>query len=89
MKNIIIYFIISLAVFTTQSLQAQEETVEERIERLEELKEEVIEKEKEALKRQIENIELQLKNKVINEADAARMKDEAAKKHALNIENQG
>lgn len=88
MRNFIVYFMITLAGFTAQTIQAQDETVEERIERLEELKEEVIEKEKAALKRQIENIELQLKNKVINEEDAAEMKEEAAKKHALNIENQ-
>lgn len=70
-----------------QALQAQEEKVPQKTEQLEQQKEQIITEEKAALKKSLEAISLQLENREISPGEADRLREEAAKKHALNIEN--
>ncbi|WP_424493348.1 hypothetical protein [Salinimicrobium sp. GXAS 041] len=67
--------------------QAQEESMWDKIERLEKQKEQITAEEKAALKAKVERINQRLDNKEITQDEAARLKEEAAKEHALNIEN--
>jgi len=87
MKTITICLSILLLSFGMQDLQAQEEKVPQKTEQLEQQKEQIIAEEKAALKRSLEAISLQLENSEISPAEADRLKEESAKKHALNIEN--
>jgi len=87
MKTITMCLSILLLSFGMQVLQAQEESVLQKTERLEQQKEQIIAEEKEALKKSLEAISLQLENSVISPAEADRLREESAKKHALNIEN--
>lgn len=87
MKSIIFYSILLFSVFISQNLIAQEEPYERKIEALENYKEKIVKNEKEALKSEVEKINKQLKNNEITSKEASRLKEEAAKKHALNIEN--
>lgn len=87
MKTITIYLSLLLCTFTTQQLQAQEETNAKKIERLEQQKQEIVAEEKAALKKTVENINQQLENNELTAEEATVLKEEAAKKHALNIEN--
>lgn len=89
MKLITITIAFSLWLFATMYAQAQEtdHDTQTAIEQLTELKEKIIEEEKEALKRDVENINARLENEAITEAEAETLKQEAAEKHALNIEN--
>lgn len=89
MKLITITIALSLWLFATMYAQAQEtdQDTQTAIEQLTELKEKIIEGEKEALKRDVENINARLENEAITEAEAETLKQEAAEKHALNIEN--
>lgn len=89
MKLITITIALSLWLFATMYAQAQEtdHDTQTAIEQLTELKEKIIEEEKEALKRDVENINARLENEAITEAEAETLKQEAAEKHALNIEN--
>jgi hypothetical protein len=73
--------------FGMQDLQAQEEKVPQKTERLEQQKEQIIAEEKAALKKSLEAISLQLEDSEISPAEADRLREEAAKKHALNIDN--
>ncbi|HET8803952.1 MAG TPA: hypothetical protein VFM72_05185, partial [Aequorivita sp.] len=57
------------------------------VEQLLNLKEKIIQEEKDALKATVENINARLENSDINEAEAEALKQQAAEKHALNIEN--
>ena len=67
--------------------QAQETETTDQIEILEATRERIIEEEKEALKSAVENINERLELGQIDEAEAEQLKQEAAEKHALNIEN--
>jgi len=87
MKTITICLSILLLSFGLQSLQAQEESVPQKTAHLEQQKEQIIAEEKAALKESLEAISMQLENKEISPAEADRLREEAAKKHALNIEN--
>lgn len=87
MKKATIFLILCSALFLTPYVQAQEETIPEKIERLEQQKEQIISEEKEALRKTVEGINEKLENKEITREEADRLKEEAAKKHALNIEN--
>lgn len=87
MKTITICLSILLLSFGMQDLQAQEENFPQKTEQLEQQKEQIIAEEKAALKKSLEAISLQLENKEISPAEADRLREEAAKKHALNIEN--
>lgn len=87
MKTITILFSLLLLNSITPQLYAQTETSREKIEQLEQQKEKIIAEEKEALKKTVEAINKRLDDQEITRAEADRLKDEAAKKHALNIEN--
>ena len=76
--------IFSLSMYPTYG---QEKTYFEKVEELERQKEAVIKEEKEALKKAVENINQRLEAKKITAEEAEQLKEEAAKKHALNIEN--
>ncbi|MBJ2174235.1 hypothetical protein JBL43_08300 [Aureibaculum sp. A20] len=81
-----IYVIGLLMVFSTLNLNAQEDSIP-MIKSLKFQKEYVATQEKEALKNEIESINNRLKNKQITESEAQSLKEAAAKKRALNIEN--
>jgi hypothetical protein len=69
-------------------MNAQERaTKEESIEMLIKLKQTIEEEEREALKSKVEAINQRLSKGDITQAEAERLKKEAAQKHALNIEN--
>lgn len=86
--RIITHFVILLLISCfAQSLEAQEKSYEKKIAVLENIKGDVVLKEKDALKREIELINKQLKRNEITIEKAKELKEEAAKKHALNIEN--
>lgn len=87
MKTITIFLSLWLCTFAMQQVNAQEETRTEKIERLEQQKEQIIAEEKAALKKAVESINLRLENKELSQEEANILKEEAAKKHALNIEN--
>ncbi|MDT0684801.1 hypothetical protein [Autumnicola psychrophila] len=87
MKTVIFY--IALSLFSYEVCEAQTQTTEnaEKIENLQKQKEEIVAEEKAALKEKVERINSQLENREINREEAESLKKEAAKKHALNIEN--
>ncbi len=87
MRTITYYFLLVLISFLSQNLEAQEEQNQKKIEILQSSKDEVVKHEKEALKLEIEKINEQLKNEFIIAEEAKNLKEDAAKKHALNIEN--
>ncbi|WP_024770691.1 hypothetical protein [Aquimarina macrocephali] len=84
--------IVTIATFVAMALFAQLSSAQEvsdnnAIEQLKQQKERVINVEKEALKKEVEEINEKLVNGEITKEDAQRLKEEVAKKHALNIEN--
>lgn len=87
MRTITLYVLILLVSFFTQQLEAQEKNYEKKIILLENLKDDIVEKEKSALKKEIERINDQLQEGDISSDRAQELKEDAAKKHALNIEN--
>ncbi len=87
MRTITIYVSLLLLSFMSQNLNAQEEQYQRKIEVLQNLKDDIVAQEKEALKEEVEKINEQLKNEDITSEQAKVLKEEAAKKHALNIEN--
>ena len=87
MRNITFYFSLLLLLAVVTPLQAQEKTYFEKVEELERQKEEIIQEEKEALKLEVENINQRLEAKKLTREEAEQLKAEAARKHALNIEN--
>lgn len=87
MKNIIILFSLLVLNSGLQYATAQETPSPAKAEQLEQQKEKIIEEEKAALKKTVEQINLQLERQEITREKADTLKEEAAKKHALNIEN--
>ena len=87
MKKTTIFLSLCAAILLTPFVQAQEETIPEKIERIEQQKEQIIAEEKEALRKTVEGINLKLENKEITREEADKLKEDAAKKHAMNIEN--
>lgn len=87
MRTIAIYFLLLIVSFLSQNLRAQEEKYQRKIEVLQDLKDDIVSQEKEILKDEVEKINKQLKNDFITSEEAKVLKEEAAKKHALNIEN--
>lgn len=83
MKTIITYCTVLLLSFSLNA-NAQEETAAEQ---LEQQKEEIIVQEKQALKEKVEVINQRLESKKINRVEAGKLKEAAAKEHALNIKN--
>ncbi|PCJ97381.1 MAG: hypothetical protein COA50_05040 [Flavobacteriaceae bacterium] len=84
--NIFVLVVVLFSVFA-QKVIAQDTSYKERIEVLEERKNQITYQEKEALKIEVEDINERLGNKVISQEEANILKEDAAKKRALNIEN--
>ncbi|MEW7277169.1 hypothetical protein ABW636_01075 [Aquimarina sp. 2201CG1-2-11] len=70
-----------------QILNAQDDDMSVKIEQLKQQKERIVVSEKSALKKEVETINNQLANAEITKEEAQQLKEAAAKKHALNIEN--
>ncbi|MEP3207658.1 MAG: hypothetical protein ABJN95_00620 [Maribacter sp.] len=87
MRTITLYFLLLLVTFVSPNLSAQEEQNKRKIEVLENLKDDIVIQEKDALKKEVERINQQLKKDQITSEQAKVLKEEAAKTHALNIEN--
>lgn len=87
MKTLIILATMVAMTLFTQLLNAQNEDENPKIEILRQQKENVINAEKEALKKEVEEIDKRLDTNEITRAEAQELKEKAAKKHALNIEN--
>mgnify|MGYP003637505392 CR=1 FL=1 len=88
MKSLIaITTALSIFLLAGQYVQAQETNIESGVEQLNNLKEKIIQEEKDALKVDVEDINARLLNGTISEAEADTLKQAAAEKHALNIEN--
>lgn len=88
MKSIItITTALTLCLLTSFYAHSQETDTQTSVEQLSVLKENIVQEEKEALKAQIENINARLQTKAITDSEADALKQEAAEKHALNIEN--
>jgi len=87
MRTITFYFFVLLLSIVSQNISAQEGEYQRKIEALQQIKEGIIKQEKEALKLAVEDINKQLKRDDITSDQAKILKEEAAKKHALNIEN--
>ena len=87
MKTIIVTLTLFMFSFAMQEMQAQNDSIPNKTERLESLKQKIIDEEKEGLRNEIERIQLRLDKKSITQEEAVKLKQEAAEKHALNIEN--
>jgi len=86
MRTITMYLVGLVTLFMVQNLTAQEE-YEKKIEILKEQKAKINQQEKEALKYEVENINERLKDGSVKEDEANVLKQKAAEKRALNIEN--
>ena len=84
-----ITLILALIFFTSIAFNgyAQETEVSSKVEQLERQKDEITKQEKKALKEEVEAINERLEDGGITEAEAQGLKEEAARKRALNIEN--
>ncbi len=90
MKSLItITMALTLYLLSSVYAEAQEtdHDTQASVEQLQNLKEKIIQEEKDALKAEIENINARLESENIAATDAENLKQEAAEKHALNIEN--
>ncbi len=87
MKKLSTFLITLLLAFLTQNLMAQNDAYKSKVEKLEKQKERITAQEKDALKIEIKGINEQLERGVITAEKAQVLKEEAAKKRALNIEN--
>lgn len=87
MKTIITYVALAALMLSVQVLQGQQTEIEAKIERFKKDKEDIINAEKEALRKEVEAINERLVKDEITIAEAQKLKEKAAKKHALNIEN--
>ncbi len=79
--------IFTLVLFTAPELAAQQDSIADAIEELKKEKEEIIAEEKEALKEKVEEIQERYLRKEIGWEEAEKLKSEAAKVHAQNIQN--
>lgn len=90
MRRITLYVMAVFVLLFFENAKAQEtntDTSKAKIEKLEEAKEKITAQEKEILKQEVENINERLKKGIITAEEATVLKEEAAKKRALNIEN--
>lgn len=88
MKSLIILSTaLTLCLLTSTYAQAQGTDTQNSEEQLAQERESIIQKEKDALKEEVENINSRLENGAITESEAQTLKEEAAEKHARNIEN--
>lgn len=86
MKTISTYFVVVIMCFLANTLVAQD-NYKDKINDLKEQKGKVTFEEKEALKVEVETINKRLEKSEITIDEANKLKDEAARKRALNIEN--
>lgn len=86
MRTITMYLVALAMLIAVQNITAQE-PYQKKVEVLKEQKTKITQQEKEALKYEVENINDRLQNGSINEAEANKLKQQAAEKRALNIEN--
>ncbi|MCM4155830.1 hypothetical protein [Gramella sp. AN32] len=87
MKSIIIYLVLSIFTYTMGNAQTIKIENKSTIESLEKQRENIVTQEKEKLKQEVETINNRLDKNEITIEEAKELKEEAAKKHALNIEN--
>lgn len=85
-KFTILVSLFFLSLFTAV-LYAQDKAVVKEVKALEKQKEEITRQEKKALKEEVKAINYRLENNLITEAEAKILKEEAARKRAMNIEN--
>lgn len=86
MSRVAIYLALVLVTFFVQNTVGQE-WYKERIEQLNEQKVKIAEQEKEALKTEVSAVNARLEEGEIDKVEADNLKEKAAKKRALNIEN--
>ncbi|MFC4218612.1 hypothetical protein [Flagellimonas marina] len=86
MKTITFYVTLLLLFLISQCLLAQEDYKKE-IEALRVEKERIVEQEKEALKEEVKDINNRIESGDISEAEAKLLKEDVARRRALNIEN--
>lgn len=86
MKTISTYLVLVLMCFITNTMVAQD-NYKEKIEDLKEQKEKITLEEKEALKDEVEAINKRLDKGKLNTEEATELKEDAARRRALNIEN--
>jgi len=87
MRKITVLFLFLCIAGSLHHLQAQEDVVDRRIKKLERQKEEVSKREKNALKEEVKSINERMEKGLITEEEAQILKEEAARKRAMNIEN--
>ncbi|WP_029037197.1 porin family protein [Salinimicrobium xinjiangense] len=87
MKKVTFLMLLIITSLSVEPVTAQEQTNREKIEQLEKQKEQIIAEEKEALKKEVESINRRAQAKEIDWEEAEKLKSEAAKKHAMNIQN--
>jgi len=90
MQTITKYLILLILNLSITQVSAQQETKlsnKQKIENLQSVKQTIKNEERELLKAEVEAINIRLDKGEILQAEANRLKKEAAKKHALNIEN--
>ena len=87
MRTITILLILMFLNLAMPAVQAQEETVWDKIERLEQEREQIKTEEITALKKKVERINQRREKGELSREEARNLKEEAAKEHALNIEN--
>ena len=86
MKTISTYLVFVLIAIITNSVVAQD-NYKDKIQDLKEQKEKITQEEKEALKDEVEVIDKRLERGSINAEEATELKEDAARRRALNIEN--
>ncbi len=87
MKTVMYTVAVTLWLITITTVQAQNDKTQTKIEHLQQSKETIVAEEKDALKKEVERINQQLEENVITPEEADKLKQEAAQKRALNIEN--
>ncbi len=87
MKKITVFLLLLFIASSISNAYAQDNSVQRKIRVLERQKEEVSKQEKKALKEEVKAIHERLEKGLITENEAQILKEEAARKRALNIEN--
>lgn len=87
MKTIILYIVISIFSLSLCTAQTVEITKGNKVEVLRQKRKDVVAEEKEELRKEVEEINERLDNQEITFEKANELKEQAAKKHAMNIEN--
>ncbi len=87
MRKITVLFLVVFIAGCYSNGYAQEDNVQRQIKKLERQKEAVTKREKNALKEEVKSINGRLERGLITENEAKVLKEEAARKRAMNIEN--